>query len=114
MTSYIQIQWTAQSMDEAKSIGKALVEKRWVACVNVIPTIYSIYLWKGNLEEGEEVKVLLKTMEPFFDRVRGYILTHASYDVPEISCIEIVKGNPDYIRWIQDTLNERLSPYILD
>uniref|UniRef100_A0A8C9D4Q3 CutA divalent cation tolerance homolog n=1 Tax=Panthera leo TaxID=9689 RepID=A0A8C9D4Q3_PANLE len=39
----------------AKEIARAVVEKRLAACVNLIPQITSIYEWKGELEEDNEV-----------------------------------------------------------
>ena len=46
---------TAGSMDEARQIGRALVEERLVACVNLIDGMTSIYRWQGAVEEGSEV-----------------------------------------------------------
>ncbi|KAJ6651932.1 hypothetical protein lerEdw1_015913, partial [Lerista edwardsae] len=39
----------------AKEIARAMVEKRLAACVNVVPQITSIYMWKGQIEEDAEV-----------------------------------------------------------
>jgi len=39
---------------EAAKIGRALVEERLAACVNLIPAMHSIYWWEGKIEEDEE------------------------------------------------------------
>jgi len=107
MIQYIQIQWTSESLQEAREIAKALVEKRWVACANVLPHVESFYLWEGKLEEGKEVKVFLKTSEANFGKVRDYILAHASYDVPEIAQLPITAANPEYVSWLLGCLKPR-------
>ena len=43
--------FTAATPEEVARIGKVLVEENLAACVNVIPSIRSIYRWKGNVED---------------------------------------------------------------
>ena len=66
---------TASSMDEARKIGRALVEERLVACVNLIDRMTSIYWWQGAVEEGSEVVVIAKTtagrVGTIIDRVKA-------------------------------------------
>lgn len=100
----ILILWTCATLEEARRICNELVEKRLVACANLIPHVESIYLWEENVEIGNEVKVFLKTLDSHFERVRDYIKEHCSYDVPEVSKISIRAGNPDYINWIVDVV----------
>lgn len=102
--AYIQIQWTSDSMQEAKEIAKTLVKKKWVACANILPHVDSFYLWDDKLQEDKEVKVFFKTKDAFFARVRDYIIEHANYDVPEVSKISISDANPDYIAWMSEHL----------
>ena len=39
---------TFGSLIEAKKLGKKLVKERLAACTNIIPTIYSTYVWKNK------------------------------------------------------------------
>ena len=107
--AYVQIQWTSDSLDEAKQIAKELVRKRWVACANILPYVDSFYLFDGKMQEAKEVKVFFKTKDELFAKVRDYIMQHASYDVPEISKIPITDANPDYITWLFEQLAEEES-----
>jgi len=100
----IQIQWTCGTIEEASEVAKALVEKRLVGCANIIPHVESIYLWEGKLRQDQEVKVLFKTIESNFEKVKDYILAHASYEVPEISQVQISDANPEYEEWLVQSL----------
>ncbi len=101
MTGCIVIFWTCSDVDEARRIGRLLVKQRLVACVNIIPGIQSIYYWEERVASDDEVKVLLKTTKERFDAVREIIEQEASYDLPEITYIELAGGNSAYLDWVR-------------
>ncbi len=103
--SLVLILWTCATLEEARRISQELIEKKLAACANIIPHVESIYLWEGKVENGSETKVFLKTLDSHFELVRDYIKGHCSYNVPEISKIMIDDANPDYMRWVEDTVN---------
>ena len=94
---------TVPSQKEGVRIGKKLVEEKIAACVNIIPHLYSIYCWKGNVEEEGELLLLIKTMPDRLDDLIEKVEKIHSYDVPEILAIPTVRGNPDYIKWVQES-----------
>uniref|UniRef100_A0A0K0CUI0 Divalent-cation tolerance protein CutA n=1 Tax=Angiostrongylus cantonensis TaxID=6313 RepID=A0A0K0CUI0_ANGCA len=54
---------TAPSKDVALKIARAAVENKVAACVNIIPSVTSIYEWEGKLHEDSEVVMIFKTQE---------------------------------------------------
>ena len=60
---------TAGSKKEAGAIARELVKKKLAACVNIIPSVNSIYTWKGRIEESRECLLIAKTRESLFPRV---------------------------------------------
>jgi len=104
MSKFIQMHWTCAEIEEARKIAYALVEKRLVACVNIIPAIESIYTWEGKIQVDQEALVLLKTKASLFEEVKTYIEIQGSYDVPAILSFPILEGNSNYLSWLENSL----------
>jgi len=99
---YHSIYITTKDEEEAKRIGKTLVEEKLAACVNIHP-IKSIYRWGGGIEEEEETALLVKTKAELADEVIERVKELHSYEVPCIVSLPIEKGNPDYLKWIKES-----------
>jgi periplasmic divalent cation tolerance protein len=91
---------TCGSTEEAKRIGRTLVEQRLAACANVLPGMASCYRWQGRVEEASEAVLILKTSK---EKAPGVIARAAelhSYSVPCAVELPVMSGNPAYIDWI--------------
>ncbi len=100
MAKYIQIQWTAAHLDEAREISQRLIEKGLVACASIVPLVESWYMWEGEMQTVSEVKVFLKTALENYAKIEECIRQYHSYEVPEILMFHIEKGSLTYLRWI--------------
>ncbi len=105
MTDKILVLTTAGSKDEARKIGRALVERLLAACVNIVPQVGSIYRWEGEIEEAEEWLLIVKTTRSAFERVRDAITELHSYDLPECISVSIDEGNLAYLSWIGQSVD---------
>jgi len=94
------IYMTAGSFEEAKTIGKALVDERLAACVNIIDHMRSLYWWEGAVQEDLEVVMIAKTTEALVEALVAKVKSLHSYSVPCIVSIPISGGNPDFLSWI--------------
>jgi len=91
---------TYASIVEAERIGRALVERRLAACVNILPGMVSYYWWQGAVERGEEVVMIIKTRASLAEAVRTAVREMHSYTTPAILTIPIESVDPDYHAWI--------------
>lgn len=94
------IYMTAGNLDEARRIGKTLVEARLAACVNIIDNMQSYYWWDEKVQEDHEVVMIAKTTSPLVTALTDAVKSLHSYTVPCIVAIPITGGNPDFLAWI--------------
>jgi periplasmic divalent cation tolerance protein len=104
MTDKILVLTTAGSNEEARKIGRALVDRLLAGCVNIIPQIGSIYRWEGEIEEAEEWLLIIKTTGAAFERVRDAINELHSYEAPECISVLIENGSMAYLNWIGESV----------
>ena len=93
---------TASSKDEARSIGRTLVESRLAACVNIVESITSFYWWNGEIQEDNEAAIIAKTKESLVQELIETVKAMHSYSCPCIVCLPIVAGNPPFLAWVEE------------
>jgi periplasmic divalent cation tolerance protein len=91
---------TYPSLVEAERIGKAVLERRLAACVNILPEMISHYWWQGAIERGEEVVMIIKTRAALAEAVRAAVKEMHSYTTPAILVLPITGGEPGYLDWL--------------
>ena len=107
--SHIIILTTASSEKEAQSIAEELIDSSLAACVNIIPNIRSIYMWKGKRESSPEFLLIIKTNQDCFKSIAEKIKQLHSYDLPEIISIQIADGDESYLKWIDNAVSSKIS-----
>jgi periplasmic divalent cation tolerance protein len=96
------VQVATRDVDEAKRIGRKVVEERLAACANVIDGMSSIYWWQDKIEEASEALLILKTTSRRLDELLVRLKALHSYECPAIVAFSIEFGEGDYIDWIGD------------
>ena len=96
---------TTAKVEEARRIGRALVEAQLAACANIVPGIESIYRWQGAIVEDREMLLVVKTRADLVDAVVARVKELHSYMCPCVVALPIVAGNPAYLEWLgQETV----------
>ena len=91
---------TYPSIVEAEEAGRALVEQRLAACVNILPGMISHYRWQGALERADETVMLIKTRASLAEAVRAQVRARHSYEIPAILVLPIESVDQTYLAWI--------------
>ena len=91
---------TVPDLKTARSLARAALQKRLVACANLIPKIESHYWWKGKIERGSEVLMILKTTSAKLGALEKLIVAKHPYETPEFIVLPINRGNKKYLGWL--------------
>jgi periplasmic divalent cation tolerance protein len=94
---------TFPDAETARRISNQLIKEKFAACANILPGVESIYRWEGKIEAANETLVLFKLSE---DRQTAFQETLRSlhpYEVPEILCLRIDRGLPEYLSWVTES-----------
>ena len=100
MERAVLVYTTYPSIVEAERAGRAIVERRLAACVNILPGMVSHYWWQGAIERGEEVVMIVKTRASLAESVRVAVKELHSYTTPAILVIPIESIDESYLVWL--------------
>jgi periplasmic divalent cation tolerance protein len=91
---------TYPSIVEAEAAGRALVEQRLCACVNILPGMVSFYWWNAQVERGEEAVMIIKTRASLSEQVSTAVKEMHSYETPAILVLPLETVEQDYLAWM--------------
>ena len=91
---------TAPDAEVGRRLGRALVEERLAACVNLVPGVRSIYRWQDGIEEDAEVLLIVKTRQERCEALAARVEALHPYDLPEVVVLPIEGGGARYLSWI--------------
>lgn len=91
---------TYPSLVEAEKAGRAVVERRLAACVNILPGMISHYWWEGKVERGEEVVMIVKTRASLAEMVTAAVKELHPYTTPAVLVVPLESVDQAYFDWI--------------
>jgi periplasmic divalent cation tolerance protein len=84
-------------------LARELVAARLAASANVWSgPVEATYWWRGTIETATETRVHLLTRTDLVNRITEIVRTRHPYEVPNVTAIPIIAGNPDFIAWVRD------------
>jgi periplasmic divalent cation tolerance protein len=100
---YVVVMTTLPGDADGPAFGRALLNERLAACVNLLAPMESVYRWEGRVEQETERQVIIKTtrdrLNALWDRVREL----HPYEVPEFIVLAIADGNEAYLKWVGES-----------
>ena len=100
MTEAVVALMTGPDRDTMLSLGRALVEERVIACLNIVERVTSVYRWEGRVREDDEVLAILKTTRGRVEALERRVAELHPYDVPELLIIPVAAGSGAYLDWV--------------
>ena len=93
---------TFGTLKEAKRLGGKLVKNKLAACTNIIPAIYSTYVWKKKTMTDKECSMIVKTSKSKVKKAMKFIINKHSYECPAVSAFPIKSAQIAFKKWIEE------------
>lgn len=95
---------TVPSQVVAKQLAHGLVKNKLAACVNIIPGLTSVYEWKNEIVEDNELLLMIKTRTDTVDALTKFVKENHPYEVCEVISLPIQNGSDKYLNWISEII----------
>lgn len=103
MTDYLQVSTTADSREAAMGLVRSMVRARLAASGQVLGPVHSVFWHGGELGEGEEWQVLLRTTAERYPELEARLRDEHQWTNPEITFTRIDGGAAPYLEWLGAT-----------
>jgi periplasmic divalent cation tolerance protein len=95
---------TVPNLKTARHLARTVLSRRLAACANLVPRIESHYWWKGKIEKGSEILLVLKTTRQRLAALESAILENHPYETPEFVVLQLEGGSAAYLGWLDSSL----------
>ena len=102
MSDIALVRTTFGNAHDAERIGRALVEARLAACVNVAPCS-AIYRWNAVVEQASEAVALFKTTIEGAPALAAALAERHPYDLPAIESWPVAVSGP-VAAWVRESV----------
>ncbi len=96
----LAITTTVASRAEANQLGRAILQRRLAACVQIEEGLTSLYRWQGKECEDPEVRLTIKTLPSCREALQALFREQHPYDVPQFLAVMMQAGD-DYHAWVR-------------
>lgn len=87
--------------ESASRVAGQLLDEGVIACANILPEIYSLYVWDGERGEGRECGVLFKTSASTLDQAIARLAELHPYDTAAILGWRCDAASPATLAWLE-------------
>lgn len=106
MADYLLVTTVAADRETAARLASSAVKGRLAACAQVHGPISSFFWHLGEMGEGEEWQVVLKTTKARYDELEKHLVATHTWESPEVTAIPLVAGSAPYLRWLDTSTKQ--------
>ncbi|CAB3979141.1 homolog [Paramuricea clavata] len=97
---------TISDKQAADKLSDEMLNKKLVACVNIVSGVESRYVWEGKVNIDSEVLMIIKTRTSRLKELGELIKDKHPYDCPEFITTKIDDGNSADLKWLGKTFQK--------
>lgn len=105
---FVELVLTCGSWQEAQRIVDSLLEKRLIACAEMIQ-VESKFSWKQKINEGREIKLVMQSRSDLFDKIEAEIAKLHSYETFVLRAIPMTYVSKQATKWLEETLDDKIG-----
>lgn len=108
MKNAILVMISCRDKDQAETIGEHLLKHKLAACVQILKSTDSIFLWppgKNLLDYATESILMVKTLNTKWTAVEKAALSIHTYENPEIIAMPLTHVSKKYLTWLSSELS---------
>lgn len=94
---------TVASVAAAEELARRILDSRLAACVQIDPSVTSLYRWEGALCHEPEVRLVIKTLPACESALQALFAEHHPYQLPQFVAVP-GRASVEYARWIRGEL----------
>jgi periplasmic divalent cation tolerance protein len=102
--SWLHVQTTVSTLEDAQRLSRGLVEARLAACVQIQPGVESTYRWQGKIEQEPECVLVIKSHASLWESLVQWLHDHHAYDCPQIIALPLTHVSPAFEAWLVEQL----------
>jgi periplasmic divalent cation tolerance protein len=106
VTEYVQVITATKTREEAVKLGKSAVSARLAAGAQIIGPVGSVFWHLGELGEGDEWQLVLKTTADMFADLEAHLVAAHSWEKPEVVALPFAAVSKPYGEWITATVTK--------
>lgn len=107
-SNIIWIVVSCNSVEEATTIGQAVLEARLASCFEIVPRLLARSFWpprRGTTEDASGALLIFETFEEAFERVERLVCALHSDALPFVGALKIEHVRPDYAAWMREEIS---------
>jgi periplasmic divalent cation tolerance protein len=100
MSQVVVVLTTVADDEHAERLARQLVDERMAACVNLYPSMVSIYRWKGQVARDGERQMVIKTTRDRLHMLEARLKELHPYELPEFLVLSVDGSSDAYATWV--------------
>ncbi len=92
---------TCPDVETARMIARAMLQEASVACVNILSGMVSLYQWRGQMEEANEVAFIAKSTRSAWENAARIFQSLHPYEEPALVALPVSEGLPGFMDWVR-------------
>ena len=100
-SEFLQVSTAAESREQAVVLARSAVAARLAAGAQVVGPVASVVWHLGELVEGEEWQVVLRTRVDLYADLEAHLIGHHPWQNPEVAAVPLAAGSAGYLDWLR-------------